>query len=240
VAHVPDLIDFIKGLAILAGPETRITIENPSLANILLEMQFDTIYHEHYSYLTAWSVSNICKNQGLYLLDIEDLKIHGGSKRYWLGKQMLKNEDNNSVQEIINLEFASGIFDQKKWLDFSSKVSNILSGFYEWLLQGRQVNRRVFGYGAAAKASTILNAVDLAPNLIIAIADLSSEKQKRFMPPHGIRIISPEELFAAKPTDVVIFPWNIQEEIAQYLASNLGDDVRLWSVIPEMHQVDLQ
>jgi hypothetical protein len=240
VAHVPDLIDFIKGLAILAGPETRITIENPSLANILLEMQFDTIYHEHYSYLTAWSVSNICNNQGLYLLDIEDLKIHGGSKRYWLGKQMLKNENSNSVQEIINLEFASGIFDQKKWLDFSSKVSNILSGFYEWLQLDGQVDRRVFGYGAAAKASTILNSVDLTPNLIIAIADLSLEKQKRFMPPHGIRIISPEELFAAKPTDVVIFPWNIQEEIAQYLASNLEDDVRLWSVIPEMHQIDLQ
>ena len=239
-AHVPDLIDFIKGLAILAGPETRITIENPSLSNILLEMQFDTIYHEHYSYLTAWSVSNICKNQGLQLLNIEDLKIHGGSKRYWLGKQKLKNEYATSIQEKIDLEFDAGIFDQKKWFDFSLKVSSILSGFHEWLLLGRQVNRRIFGYGAAAKASTILNAVDLAPNLIIAIADLSLEKQKRFMPPHGIKIISPEELFADKPTDIVIFPWNIQEEIAQYLSSNLGESVRLWSVIPEMHQIDLQ
>lgn len=240
MAHVPDLIDFIKGLAILAGPETRITVENPSLANVLLEMQFDTIYHEHYSYLTAWSVSNICKNQGLYLLDVEDLKIHGGSQRYWLGKQILKDEEYTSVQEKIDLEFAAGIFDQIKWFDFSIKVSNIVSGFHEWLLLGRKANRRIFGYGAAAKASTILNAVDLAPNLIIAIADLSLEKQKRFMPPHGIKIISPEELFEGKPTDIVIFPWNIQEEIAQYLASNLGDNVRLWSVIPEMHQIELQ
>ena len=238
VAHVPDLNDFIRGLSILCGPETRITIENPSLANILMEMQFDTIYHEHYSYLTAWSVSNICKSQGLFLLDIEDLKIHGGSKRYWLGKETLRCKNDSSVQEMINAELEAGIFDQKKWLDFSLKVSKILSGFYEWLLLGRQENKRIFGYGAAAKASTILNAIDLAPNLIIAIADLSSEKQKRFMPPHGIKIISPEELFAENPTDVVIFPWNIQEEIAQYLASNLEDKVRLWSVIPEMNQVN--
>jgi hypothetical protein len=190
--------------------------------------------------LTAWSVSNIFKTQGLYVIDIEDLKIHGGSKRYWLGKQMLTNEDNNSVQEKIDLEFAAGIFDEKKWSIFSLKVSNILTDFHEWLQLDGQVDRRVFGYGAAAKASTILNSVDLAPNLIIAIADLSLEKQKRFMPPHGIKIISPEELFAGKPTDVVIFPWNIQEEIAQYLASNLGNDVRLWSIIPEMYQIDLR
>ncbi len=238
VAHVPDLNDFIRGLAILSGPQTKITIENPSLANILMEMQFDTIYHEHYSYLTAWSVWNICKSQGLYLLDIEDLKIHGGSKRYWIGKESLRNEYDSSVQEMINDEIAAGIFDQKKWLDFSLKVTKILSGFYEWLLLGRQDNKRIFGYGAAAKASTILNAIDLAPNLIIAIADLSLEKQGRFMPPHGIKIISPQELFAEKPTDVVIFPWNIQEEIAQYLASNLEGRVRLWSLIPEMNQVN--
>ena len=98
--------------------------------------------------------------------------------------------------------------------------------------------RRVYGYGAAAKASTILNSINLEVGLIAAIADASLEKQDRFMPPHGIKIISPEELFMENPTDVVIFPWNISSEIANYLRANLGDTVRLWCAIPEMRQVN--
>jgi len=96
---------------------------------------------------------------------------------------------------------------------------------------------RIYGYGAAAKASTLLNAFDLQPDLMNAIADASQEKQNRFMPPNGIKIISPQQLFEQKPTDIVIFPWNIKTEIASSLNRNLGASVRLWCAIPEMHQV---
>ena len=96
---------------------------------------------------------------------------------------------------------------------------------------------RIYGYGAAAKASTILNSIEVDPNLIIAIADVSLEKQARFMPPHGIKIISPQELFSENPTDIVIFPWNIEVEIANFLRSNLGDGVRFWCAIPKMHEI---
>ena len=138
----------------------------------------------------------------------------------------------------MRLEVESGLFDVNEWANFSSKVSKILNDFLQWLRFGEQNNRRVYGYGAAAKASTILNSIDVAANLVKAIADLSLEKQRRFMPPHGIRIISPEELFLEKPTDVIIFPWNIKSEIANFLRLNLGNQVRLWCAIPEMHQIE--
>lgn len=237
MAHVPDLIDFISGLAILCGPQTHISIENPSLENILVGMQFDTIYHEHYSYLSASAVAQISKMHGLHLFKVEELSIHGGSNRYWLNSSKVSNLTDKSVESLTIAEITNGLFSEIEWASYSSKVSKILNDFLLWLRSGTETGRRVYGYGAAAKASTILNSTDIDPNLVIAIADVSLEKQDRFMPPHGIKIISPQELFTADPTDILIFPWNIKSEIAQYLRSNLGGGVRLWCAIPEMHEV---
>lgn len=238
MAHVPDLKDFIKGLALLCGPDTQISIENPSLSNILVGMQFDTIYHEHYSYLSASSVAKLSNMYGLNLYKVEQLSIHGGSNRYWLNNLAMDSLPDSSVRNLMKVETESGLFDFNVWDNFSSKVSKILADFLTWLRLADESDRRVFGYGAAAKASTILNSIDVAPNLVKAIADISLEKQSRFMPPHGIRIISPQDLFLEKPTDVIIFPWNIKSEIANFLRLNLGDQVRLWCAIPEMHQVE--
>ena len=238
MAHVPDLVDFIKGLSILCGPETQISVENPSIANILVGMQFDTIYHEHYSYLSAYSVSRISKNYGLQLTKVESLTIHGGSNRYWLRRLEQDFLIDPSVDEVTKFEIESGLFDSQEWANYSSKVSNILNDFLTWLRSGKENKARIYGYGAAAKASTILNLIEVDPNLVMAIADVSLEKQQRFMPPHGIEIISPQKLFAEEPTDIVIFPWNIEAEIATFLRSNLGDGVRLWCAIPNMHEVN--
>jgi hypothetical protein len=237
MAHVPDLIDFVKGLAILCGPETQISIENPSLANILVGMQFDTIYHEHYSYLSASAVAALSEKSGLRLAKVEELAIHGGSNRYWLCRLAPSALIDPSVDRVSRFEIDSGLFNPLEWVNYSSKVSTILNAFLAWLCSGRENNRRIFGYGAAAKASTILNAIDVGVNLVLAIADVSLEKQQRFMPPHGTKIISPQELFTMEPTDIVIFPWNIRSEIASYLRSNLGDGVRLWCAIPNMHEI---
>ena len=240
MAHVPDLVDFIKGLSLLCGPETEISIENPSLANILVGLQFDTIYHEHYSYLSATSVANIGRMNGLNLFKVERLSIHGGSNRYWLRKSKAENSIDLSVKRIISNEAEMHLLDSMEWANYSSKVSKILNGFLLWLRTSNLEGRKIYGYGAAAKASTLLNAIEIQPNLMTAIADVSLEKQERFMPPHGIKIISPQDLFIASPTDIVIFPWNIKTEIAKFLRSNLGEDVRLWCVIPEIHEVDLK
>jgi hypothetical protein len=239
MAHVPDLIDFIRGLVILCDSETRISIENPSLSNILCGMQFDTIYHEHYSYLSASAVRQIGAINGLHLNRVEELTIHGGSNRYWLNKLEPHNLSDESVNKIISFEEANGLFSEQNWLHYSVVVNKILSQFLSWLRVAKQEGKLIYGYGAAAKASTLLNSIEVEADLVSAIADLSVEKQKRFMPPHGIKIISPEDLFSEAPTDVIIFPWNIKQEIASYLRTNLGNSVRLWCAIPDMHEINL-
>ena len=237
MAHVPDLIDFVKGLAILCGSETQISIENPSLANILIGMQFDTIYHEHYSYLSASAVAIISEMNGLCLSKVEELSIHGGSNRFWLSKPVPGGLIDPSVEKILRFEIDAGLFDVSEWTSYASKVASILNEFLNWLRSGRENGKRIYGYGAAAKASTILNAINADPNLVIAIADISLEKQKRFMPPHGTKIVSPQDLFTSGPTDIVIFPWNIKLEIASYLRTNLGNHVRLWCAVPNMQEI---
>jgi len=237
MAHVPDLIDFIKGLSTLCGPETRISIENPSLANILLEMQFDTIYHEHYSYLSAFAVASLGKLYGLQLFNVEELTIHGGSNRYWLSQFNGNDFLGNRVEKFIEDEISSGLFNSKEWEEYSEKVAKVLNDFLVWLRNTKKDNGKIYGYGAAAKASTILNSINIDRNLISAIADASSEKQTRFMPPNGTEIISPQVLFSKEVTDVIIFPWNIKNEIAEFLRKNLPSQTRLWCAIPYVHEV---
>lgn len=238
MAHVPDLNDFVKGLSILAGPETNFSIENPPLTNVLLRMQFDTIYHEHYSYLSASAVDKICQLHGLQLFRIEELSIHGGSNRYWLRNLDGSSSPEPSVGKLKTYEKINRLFEVNEWENLSSKVSNMLSEFQTWLTLGAGEGKRVYGYGAAAKASTLLNSINVeASNLVLGIADLSREKQGRFMPPCAIEIISLEQLVSADPTDIIIFPWNIKMEIVTQLRSLFDKKVRLWCAIPNIHEV---
>jgi hypothetical protein len=239
MAHVPDLVDFIRGLQTLCGPATQISIENPTLSNILVGMQFDTIYHEHYSYLSATTVSELSKRNGLQLFRVEELTIHGGSNRYWLRAFSPNSPVDSSVESLILDEKSKGLFELANWKSYSIKVSDVLKALHAWLSNQAEKGNRVYGYGAAAKASTLLNSIDVQADFILAIADASQEKQNRYMPPNGIKIISPMQLFEQKPSDILIFPWNIKSEIAIYLNQNLGPDVRFWCAIPEMHQVEI-
>ena len=237
MAHVPDLIDFVQGMFVLCGPETQISVENPSLANILDNLQFDTIYHEHYSYLSVTAVENICEMSGLKLFRVEQLSIHGGTNRYWISLSSAERQIDISVCQIKESERIKGLFDSQIWEHASAKVYGVLGEFGDWLCASREGNKRIFGYGAAAKASTILNLIPDQANYILGIADKSFEKQRRYMPPSGLKILSPEELFASAPTDIVIFPWNIKSEIASYLGQNLPPDVQLWCVVPKLQRV---
>ncbi len=234
MAHVPDLIDFMEGLAVLTGPNTEIIIENPSIANILSNLQFDTIYHEHYSYLSATAISKICHNVGLKLVNVERVSTHGGSNRYSLAKV---RPSNSLVQGFIQHEEELGLFDIQLWHELASKVDRVLLELARWFDDKEKSDRKIYAYGAAAKASTLLNSIPDYVSDLLGIADISDEKQGRYMPNLGIPIISPDQLIQESPTDVIIFPWNIMEEILSFLKGNLRDNVRYWCPIPEMHEV---
>jgi hypothetical protein len=237
MAHVPNLMDFLAGLKTLCSLETKIIVENPTLVGILKEMQFDTIYHEHYSYLSVSSVYTLCKKLGLKLVKVEALEIHGGSNRYWIENESSETGEDPSVQIALMSEKEKDLFAEKTWQNYANSVKDILQQFESWLESKEKEGKRVYGYGAAAKASTLLNAIKVRPSQILAIADVSNEKQDRFMPPNGIRIISPAELYKANPSDIVIFPWNIEIEICKELRKYLNNEVKFWSAIPFMHEV---
>lgn len=237
MAHVPDLQDFIGGLAAIVGPDTVISVENPSLMNFLDSDQFDTIYHEHFSYLTAHSVAKMAESFGLELFDVNKIDTHGGSIRYWLRANKQSESKGRKVEDQISSEISGGLFDKNQWLNFSLRVQAIISNFHDWLEISFMAGKKVCGYGAAAKASTLLNAAKVKREWMSSIADGSHEKQGRYMPVEGIPIVSPEAMFNAQPTDVVIFPWNIRDELIAKITKGVKADVRIWQAIPSIEQV---
>lgn len=237
MAHVPAIRDFIEGLAKLAGPATLISIENPSLMNFLAGDQFDTIYHEHFSYLTAHAVHEITKEFKLELFNVEHIETHGGSNRYWLRTHSGEESLNAEVRTQIKREIDDGLFDQSTWSAFDNRVKKTIIAFHNWMRDSFEKGRVVCGYGAAAKASTLLNASGIKREWIAAIADASHEKQGRFMPTEAIPIISPTQMFEMKPSDIVIFPWNISNELVKIINQGIHIPTQIWRAIPYLELV---
>lgn len=238
MAHVPDIQNFVAGIAALVGAETRVSIENPSLINFLKEDQFDTIYHEHYSYLTANSVDKITKEAGLQLFKVEEIVTHGGSNRYWLrqGPQLSSSEENVAAKIIQEVE--DGLFDESAWMQFDARIQELISNFYNWVKSSFEAGKIVCGYGAPAKASTLINASRIEKDWIRVIADANPEKQGRFMPRYGIPIVSPKTLFDLKPNEVIIFPWNLTKELSEIIESQSLAPTKVWTAIPKIEQVN--
>ena len=238
MAHVPDIRDFIAGLATLSGPRTVISVENPSLMNFIEFDQFDTIYHEHFSYLTAHSVDSLSREFGLELFDVEKISTHGGSLRYWIRLAGTETQQSENVTSQVKEEIESGLFDIESWNKFHIRIQVLIRDFHDWARNSFESGLRVYGYGAAAKASTLLNAAKIDKSWIVAIADASTEKQGRFMPTFGIPILDPEEIFLLNPTDIIIFPWNLSQELASIISGLSNSPVRVWQAIPRMQRVN--
>lgn len=237
MAHVPDIRNFLAGISVLAGPNTVISVENPSLMNFIEFDQFDTIYHEHFSYLTSHSVDALTKEFGLELYDVEKISTHGGSLRYWIRKTKQHSEQSENVETQIKEELDNGLFDVECWNLFDQRIKVLISDFYEWAKNAFDSGLVVYGYGAAAKASTLLNASGIDKRWILAIADASFEKQGRFMPSFGIPIVKPEDMLSSSPTDIIIFPWNLSHELAKIIVDLFKSPVRVWQAVPRMQRV---
>jgi hypothetical protein len=232
MAHVPDLHDFIAGLAALSGPETIITVENPSFLNLLQKTQFDTIYHEHFSYLSAHAVKRAVTPLGLELVRVEELPTHGGSYRYWIIPQG-QGDDDGSVASAIAHERKAGLLSPELWSNFATRTHATLEGLTTWLHERRAAGNRVAAYGAAAKGNTLLNAAGVTADQILLCVDGSFEKQGKYLPGSRIRVAPPEELAGTDPSDVLVLPWNIAPEIAE-IVDRLTPDARSWVAVPAM------
>jgi hypothetical protein len=232
MAHVPDLADFVAGLATLCDRRTLITVENPSFAELMKNTQFDTIYHEHFSYLTAHSVAWAAARSGLSLIKVERLSTHGGSNRYWLSLSGVQDVD-RSVQATLAAERQTGLLDPAFWSDFSRRSTATVDGLQTWTRERRAVGRTVAGYGAAAKGNTLINAARLSAEDIAVVVDASPDKQGKYLPGSGIPVAAPGYLQTVVPDDVLIFPWNLAGEIAP-LVRSLVPGAQPWTPIPTM------
>jgi hypothetical protein len=232
-AHIPDMHDFMGGMSILANEKTVITIENPSFSVLLKENLFDTIYHEHYSYLTAHSVRVVARAHGLDLTHVDKLTTHGGSNRYWLSRSQAVNE---SVQSTLDEEKHAGLFDPSEWGAFADRARASIQGLRSWFLDRQLSKDVVVGYGAAHKGNTFLNAVGEASKKLVYVVDASIEKQGKFLPGSQVPVLAPEQLASASPTDVLILPWNIAPELAERIRE-LTPQARIWVAHPKMRQL---
>ncbi|MFN7228296.1 MAG: methyltransferase domain-containing protein [Synechococcaceae cyanobacterium] len=219
LAHVPDINDFLAGMALVLKPQGRVSIECPHLLNLLVGNQFDTIYHEHYSYLSLRVVQRIAASVGLMVVDVEQLPTHGGSLRLWLAHRG-SAEPTQAVAAVLLAEAGAGLESPEAYGDFQRRAEAAKHGLLEFLLRARRDGRRVLGYGAAAKGSTLLNYAGVRSDLLPAVADRAPSKQGKVMPGSHIPVISPEQLAAQPFDDLLVLPWNLIGELRQQLAGH--------------------
>jgi SAM-dependent methyltransferase len=218
LAHVPQLNDFVAGIATLLRPNGNVTIEFPHLLELIEHVEFDTIYHEHFSYFSVHAIEQVFARHGLRLYDVERLPTHGGSLRIFAAHAARADlKDSASLSEVRAQERAAGLEDLGTYMKFSKRVEECRDSLLAFLAAAKREGKRVAAYGAAAKGNTLLNfcSVDLAD--IAFVADRNPHKQKKFLPGTHIPVVSPEELMQAKPDYVLILPWNLRNEIRQQL-----------------------
>jgi SAM-dependent methyltransferase len=233
LAHVPDLNDFVGGLAIALKPKGVITMEFPHLMQLVDHNQFDTIYHEHFSYFSLLAVITIFRRHGLEIFDVQELPTHGGSLRIFAkhsGDTTRKTEP--SVEQLLRKEKSKGMDTMAYYEGFQQKVNDVKNGFLSWLLQARKEGKKVAAYGAAAKGNTLLNYCGVRHDLIDFVVDANPHKQNKFLPGSHIPVVGEAALKQYKPDYTVILPWNIRDEITRQLSYIRDWDGKFVTAIP--------
>ena len=234
-AHVPDINDFTRGLATLLKEEGVVTLEFPHLMRLIEHTQFDTVYHEHFSYLSLGTVNRIFASAGLRVWDVEELPTHGGSLRIYGCLASAQYATSGRVGQILAQEMAAGLKQLVTYSGFQTRADNLKNGLLHWLLEQKRAGRRVAAYGAAAKGNTLLNYAGVKPDLICYVCDAAASKQGKFLPGSHIPIRSPQELRTDVPDSVLILPWNIASEVRTQLADLVSSGVRFVTAVPHMN-----
>lgn len=235
LAHVPDINDFVRGFARILKPNGVSTFEFPSLLNLRDLVQFDTIYHEHFSYLSLTAVNRIFDANGLSVFDVEELPTHGGSLRVFAQrKDTGKHEKCASVEAMLERERAAGLSSREGYTGFQQRTDDVKNALLSFLIAARDDGKKVVAYGAAAKGNTFLNYAGVRPDLINVVVDLNPAKQGKFMPGSRIPIASEEKIRDEKPDYILILPWNLSDEIASQLAYTGEWGANFVTSIPEL------
>lgn len=219
LAHVPDINDFVAGFSILLKPKGIATFEFPHLLRLMSQNQFDTIYHEHYSYLSLTAVKWIFEHNGLSMFDVEELTTHGGSLRvYAQRKDSGTQKISQSLISLLDREASAGIATAEYYAGFQDKANKVKNDFLSFLIKAKQAKKTVVGYGAAAKGNTLLNYAGIRPDLLSYVVDRNPAKQNKFLPGCRIPIIDEQQLKLSQPEYVIILSWNLRAEVIEQLS----------------------
>lgn len=233
-AHVPDINDFTAGLAAAIKPGGTITLEFPHLLRLIENNQFDTVYHEHFSYLSLSSVKRIFEAHRLRIWDVEQLQTHGGSLRVYGIQADDTRFTTDAVNEMIAAEHKYGLQNLETYVAFQARADKIKNDLLDYLLDAKRTGKRVVAYGAAAKGNTLLNYAGIKPDLLPYVCDAAPAKQGKYLPGSHIPIYPPEALRNDLPDDVLILPWNISDEVKAQLAYLALKGVRFVTAVPEL------
>jgi len=233
LAHVPDINDFVAGFALLLKPQGVATFEFPHLLRMVQECQFDTAYHEHYSYLSLTSVQRIFAHNGLQVFDVEELPTHGGSLRVHAQRaDQGARPVSAAVQALLLREHDAGIKTAGYYRGFQHRAEQVKNGLLAFLLEARREGLKVGAYGAAAKGNTLLNFAGVRPDLLPYVVDLNPAKQGRFMPGSRIPIVGEAHLREDRPDRILILPWNLREELVAQLSYARAWGARFVTLVP--------
>jgi hypothetical protein len=234
-AHVPDVLSFAAGMEMLLADEGTITLEFHHLLNLINLHQFDTIYHEHYSYYSLISIQSLLKRKGLRVYDVEQLNTHGGSLRIYACKKNASISTNSSsINAVIKAEKELNLDSLHGYKNFQTQVDQIKNNLLKFLIDVKEKGKLVAGYGAAAKGNTFLNYAGVKPDLLPFIVDNAPSKQGKFTPGGHIPIVNSEFLYAQKPDYILILPWNLAKEIADQNAQARNFNCKFVIAIPEI------
>jgi len=219
LAHVPAINDFVAGFSILLKPNGVATFEFPHLLKLVNENQFDTIYHEHFSYLSLTALEVIFKKNGLQIFDVEEHTTHGGSLRiYAQRKDSGSYEVSQNVISLLDRETSAGMATSEYYAGFQEKANKVKNDFVSFLIEANQAGKTVAGYGAAAKGNTLLNYAGIRPDLLPYVVDRNPAKQDKFLPGCRIPIFDEQQLKLSQPDYVIILPWNLKAEVVEQLS----------------------
>lgn len=233
-AHVPDINDFSRGLKAALKDGGTITLEFPHVMRLIESTQFDTVYHEHFSYLSLYTVNRIFSTVGLRVFDVEELPTHGGSLRVYGCHGEDVRRDSPAVKMLLAEEAHRGLQALDAYQNFQAKANRIKDDLLAFLIEQKYAGKTVAAYGAAAKGNTLLNYAGIKPDLLPFVCDAAAAKQGKFMPGSHIPILSPATLIERRPDYVVILPWNIAAEVKQQNAAIEQQGTRFVTAVPRL------